>query len=111
MISMKDDIDELGGWIGLLLECPALRRVEAVFYRGRSMLKRTIRGISDAFRVLAEKLGQWLMFSLYTKSDDPDDEGEDLERFIGGLEQLETTARDEDSDSEDSDSDSGRVTR
>ena len=101
-IGMKNKVDELAGRVGLLLECPALRRVEVVLHGGRSVLKCAIETISGAFKALAEKLGRRLMFSLAAQlKDDYPGSYYTHERFIGDLEKLETVAHDEDWISED----------
>ncbi len=101
-LSMEDEMGELAGGIGLLLKCSALRKVTVVLHGGRSLLKRAIRTIFDAFKALAEKLGGRLIFTLIRRIFNDDGEREPYEELIGDLEKLETmAARDEDSDSED----------
>ena len=103
-ITMKNKMNELIERVGLLVECPALRRVEVVLYGGHSMLKRSIEAISGAFKALAEKLGRRLIFCLAVEAMDQDGCPVTGERLIGGLTELQMVARDEDSDPEDDNS-------
>ena len=103
-ITMKNKMDELAAGVGLLLECPALRRVEVVLHGGHSMLKRAIEAISGAFKALAEKLGRRLIFCLAIEDMDQDGYPVAGERLIGHLAELQMVARDEDSDPEDENS-------
>ena len=107
-VSMKDKINELPGLIGFLLECSALRRVEVSLYRGHSVLRSVIGTIVIAFKALAEKLGERLVFSLALETSIWDGFGHPkLDMIlIGGLGELETMAHDVDSRYEDEESDS-----
>ncbi len=95
---------ELAERIGLLLKCSALRKVTVVLHGGRSLFKRAVGTISDAFKALAEKLGRRLMFILighivkrYGYAGP-----EPYMRLSGDWEKLGTmAARDEGSESED----------
>lgn len=70
-----------------------------VLHGGRSVLKRAMETISGAFKALAEieKLRWNFRFSLTINTYDRYGQVEQYERLIGGLEKLETVARDEDS--------------
>lgn len=86
---------ELAGRVSLLLECPALQRVDVRVDRvdrgyGSSSLRYTIETLSCAFKALAEKLGRRLTFYLRSL-----DLNSWKTHFAGDLAQLENLARDE----------------
>ena len=103
VIYMEDEMDWLAGCIGLLLECPALQKINVVLHGGRFGLKRVIEIISGAFKALTKKFGRRLIFNL------ADDNWMGLvepnEELIGNLEQLETLAANVNLDLEFKDSD------
>ena len=82
---------ELAGRVSLLLECPALQRVDVTIARGYGnySLRYNMETLSCAFKALARKLGRQLTF--YLRSLDPDNWNK---RFAGDLEQLENLVRD-----------------
>ena len=80
------------------------RKVDVDIYEDPYLLKHAIPNIAGAFKMLAEKLDRRLRFRLALTRKNDGQLDEDY-IFTGGLEQLEITARVEDSEPEDENSD------
>ena len=94
-INMMDEFGNLAEQTGLLLECPALQTVKVdlggLRHRGDSLPGYKIIKICNAFKLVAEKFGQNLMFNVLIPG-----RLRLYERLIGDLDKLYGFAREED---------------